>query len=133
MKPKTPINSKEGSVSLLTVIIMSAILLLGGLTVISVTIDLAKSNQDSIYHELNVFRIRSCVEEALNRIKFNHTFVGTASITFSDGSCSAEVTNDPGGNLNLKRISVTAQINNYYHSVNKLVDITNTPFIVSNQ
>jgi hypothetical protein len=126
-------KSLQASISLVTVIIMSAILLLGGLTVISSTIDLAKSNQDSIYHELNVFRIRSCVEEALNRIKFNHAYTGTASITFTDGNCSAVVTNDPGGNLNMKYITITSQINNFYHSVGKIVDITNTPFLVTNQ
>jgi DeoR/GlpR family transcriptional regulator of sugar metabolism len=126
-------KSLQGNISLTTVIVMTAILLLSGLSVITSTFDLAKANQDTVYHELNVFRIRSCVEEALNRIKFNHAFTGVAAITFTDGSCSATVSNDPGGNLNIKLVALTSQTKNFYYSLNKSIDITNTPFIVTNQ
>ncbi len=123
----------EANISLTTVIIMAAILLMGGLTVLISTMDLARANKDSIYYELNTFRLRSCVEEALNRLKFDHSYQGTASITFADGICSAVVTNDPGGNINLKYIAITSRIDNFYNSANKLVDLTNTPFTVTNQ
>ena len=127
-----PRCQKEASVSLTTVLLTGTILLLIGLTVIINAVDLANASKDSVNYELNLMRSRSCLEESLNKIKINYTFIGSVSITYSDGACTATVAADPGGNANKRRISVVSTIGNYTFTITKQADLSVSPYIVSN-
>lgn len=120
------------SVSLTTVLVTSTILLLVGITFILQAIDLSNASKNSVNYELNLMRSRSCVEEGLNRLKYNQSFTGSASIPYSDGSCTVEVTNDPGGNPNLKVLSISSNVSGYYYTATKIADVSVNPFTVTN-
>jgi hypothetical protein len=124
-------KSVAANISLTTVLVTSAILLLTGITIVFSTMDLAYSSKDTFNYELNTMRSRSCLEEAIYRIKNNPTFTGTAAITFTDGNCSAAVTNDPQ-NSNIKLVAITSMIKEYTYMLNKKVDISTSPFTVLN-
>lgn len=121
----------KGNISLTTVIVTSTILLLMGLTILFSTMDLAYSSKNIFNYELNLLRSRSCLEESLIRMKNNTAFTGTAPITFTDGNCSAVVTNDPVLS-NIKLVAITSVVNEYTYLLNKKVDISTVPYTVSN-
>lgn len=122
----------KANVSLTTVIITSTILLAIGITVIIGTIDLSRASKNSINYELNLMRSTTCLEEALNKLKTNHSFAGTITVPFSDGSCSATVTIAAGGNQDHKQIEIASQVGDYHYATNKLADVSTSPITVSN-
>lgn len=120
----------NASVSLTTVIVTSTVLLLVGLAYLLQAIDLANASKDAVNYELNLMRSRSCIEEGLNKIKYNPDFVGNASIPYSDGSCTVTVALT--GDTNIKNLTIVSEINGYFYTSVKLVDISARPFTITN-
>lgn len=120
----------NASVSLTTVIVTSTVLLLVGLAYLVQAIDLANASKDSVNFELNLMRSRSCVEEGLNKIKYNPDYVGDATIPYTDGSCVVTVSLE--GNPNLRVLNIVSEINGYYYTTSKIVDISTKPFTITN-
>ena len=112
----------KANVSLTTVIVTGTILLLSGMVILLSTMDLSYSSKDTFNYELNMMRTKSCLEEALARIKSNTAFTGSANITFSDGNCAAAVTNDPQ-HVNIKLVEITSVLGDYTYLSNKKIDI----------
>lgn len=121
----------KASVSLTTVLVTSAILLVGSITVLFNIIDMSKTNKNNVMYELNNIRADSCLEETMNKLKFNPNYTGTVSIAFTDGNCESIVSIDPVNN-DIRVLKITSIIEEYFYSINKRVDVSETPFYVFN-
>lgn len=122
----------QGNVSLTTVLVTSAILLLSGTTLLFGSIDQGRVSKDNVNYELAQIRSYSCLEEAMNKIKRSQSFTGLAEISYEDGQCEAEVIIDPM-NSNIRLINIISIYNNYQISNSKKVDISTSPFTITNQ
>lgn len=120
----------KASVSLTTVIVTSTILLLIGLSYLLQAIDLANASKDAVNFELNLMRSRSCIEEGLNKLKYNPDFLGAVSIPYNDGDCTVTVTADTDPNKRI--LAVVSELNDYSYETTKIVDISTKPFLIEN-
>lgn len=125
-------NRLQGNISLTTVLVTSAILLLSGTTLLFGSIDQGRVSKDNVNYELAQIRSYSCLEEAMNKIKRNQAFVDIAEISYEDGHCQAEVSIDPVNN-NIRMINIISIYNNYQISNGKKVDISTSPYTITNQ
>ena len=121
----------KANVSLTVVLVTSAVLLIGSITIILNVIDMTKTNKDNVMYELNTIRADSCLEESMNRLKFNPNFEGSVSITFEDGSCESIISIDLVNN-DLRLLEISSVINEYHYQISKQVDMLQTPFYVFN-
>jgi len=119
----------DANISLTVVLVITTILILGGLTVLISSVDLAHSSKSANVKMLNELRSRSCVEEGLYRIKLNIMFTGQASIVFTDGNCVNNITIDPQ-NANIRIFTISSVINEYQFDIVKHIDITQHPYII---
>jgi hypothetical protein len=120
----------KANVSLTTVIVTSAVLLVSTITVMLSIMDMSKSSKNNYNYEMNTLRAVSCIEESMNRIKYNPNFTGTVTIAFGDGTCESVVSLD--SDPNIRNLSITSQYNGYYYQVNKKADISQSPFYIFN-
>jgi hypothetical protein len=118
----------KANISLITVLVTTMILLLGGIVVIMNSIDLSHSAKDSFNGIINEMHARSCVEEGLVRIKKDVTFTGQFTITFTDGSCTNVVTTDSP--TTVKKFTISSNASGYNLSLIKKVDTSVDPFVI---
>lgn len=71
---------------------------------------------------------KSCVEEAMQQIRDNHSFVGTNSLNIQGGSCTYNVTDAGGGN---RTIDATGVMGNVVKKVQARVIITMLSIVIS--
>jgi hypothetical protein len=121
----------KANVSLTTVLVTSAIIILGSITVILNVVDMSRNSKNNMMYELNSMRSDSCIEESMHRIKYNPSFTGTVTITFEDGNCQSVVSIDPV-DPNIRILALTAQIDDYYFSITKKADISQSPIYIFN-
>ncbi len=117
----------EGTVALTTVLIISAILLIGGVTVILSGIDLTISTKNFETNRILQGVERTCLEESLNRVKSSSSFTGNITFTEAPTTCTASVSNDPL-HVNFKVIAVTSSKGSYTINHTYTVDISQSPF-----
>lgn len=109
MKKKPQIKA---SIALTTVIIVSAILLSGGITLVLVSIDLALARQGHSATTEGRFHSVSCLEEVLKRLSEDSSFEGNVSIAPVEENCTATVSNDPGDS-SIKLVEITSVVESY--------------------
>lgn len=119
----------KANISMTLVLVIMAVLISAGIIVLLTSVDLANSTKDSFNLYLNEMRSKSCVEEGLNRIKNNSTYTGTLTISYTDGNCSVEISNDTQ-NANYKIFQVQSSVGTYNYSLSKKVDISQDPNII---
>jgi hypothetical protein len=123
--------SLKANITLTTVVVIGAILLISGTALLFMTIDLsiaAKSYVNSGYAEVNSI---SCLEESLNRLKQSSTYTGTLSVTYNGSNCQSTITDDPVYG-NIKHISIISYYGEYQYAKNKRVDISTDPDTLMN-
>jgi len=86
-------NKKNGYVTLVTVIIVGAVILSIVLFMIKSGLDATENSQASNSSTQARFLADACAEEALQQIRDNTSFTGTNSVNFSSNSCSYSVAN----------------------------------------
>jgi hypothetical protein len=119
----------SASASVTTVIALTGLLLLGGIIVVLNSIDLAKSSKVKIETSLAQLRARTCFEESLQKIKYDHYYQDTFTINYADGTCQATVV-DHDVIPDYKEITITSSVDAYSYQEEKLVDIATSPFDV---
>jgi hypothetical protein len=120
----------KGNITLTTVLFVSVILLLGGITLVITNIDFTLASKGFYNGTLAQIRSRTCLNDSLLRLKTNTAYTGSFTISFTDGTCSATVAN--GSSANTKTISLSAAVNGYSYSQTKNVDTSVIPFRVTN-
>jgi hypothetical protein len=116
---------KKGSVALTTVILISGLLLIGGLTVIVVSIDVSRISR--IVSDAEIARIQSttCFEEGLLQMKQNELFLGEVNLD----NCSYTIANTV--NPDIRMMEIASEAGPYSYSRMYRVDISTTPYTVS--
>lgn len=118
----------NGAVALTTVIILTSILMIAGTTIVLTSIDLRKStknNNSFIQAEIN---FDSCIEESVQRLKYNPGYTGTFTVTMINGSCEAIVSNDVDPMVKILEIISTSETSTFSDTVR--VDTSVYPFQV---
>lgn len=92
------LNTKNGYITLMSVLIASAVVVSISLALLQLGINASKTMgiiQDTKY--ANSFA-RSCAEEALSQIRNSASFSGPGNLSFKEGSCLYNVLNTGGQN-----------------------------------
>ena len=119
----------KANVSLILVLIITAVLISSGMIVLFSSMDLSNSTKDSFNLYLNEMRTRSCLEEGLNRLKNNQVYTGIVSISYTDGNCTVEISNDLS-NPSIRIFLINSTIGTYNYSITKKIDISTDPFTI---
>jgi hypothetical protein len=127
---KNNLKKPKGMIALTTVLFVSTILMLAGLTLVITGVDFALTSKANYNGSLAQIRSRSCLEESLYKIKNNLAYTGNFSIAYPDGNCSATVTND--ALLNIKNVALTGTVGSYNFSQSRKVNTSTIPFGLSN-
>ncbi len=110
--------------------IISSILLVGGIVLIFTNIDLSKSTKTYNINVQNAMLSRSCLEEALLRVSVDTSYTGTINLTVSSGTCTVIISNH--SNPSLKVLNITTVVQGYTYTLSKNVNITMSPIQVVN-
>ena len=119
----------KANVSLILVLIITAVLVSAGITVLMSSMDLSNSTKDSFNLYLNEMRTRSCLEEGLNRLKNNQLYTGQVSISYTNGLCTVDISTD-GSNPSIKIFLINSTVDSYNYSITKKIDISTDPFTI---
>ncbi|MDD3661959.1 MAG: hypothetical protein PHG63_02730 [Candidatus Dojkabacteria bacterium] len=120
-------RSDSGSVALITVIVITGLLLATGIAAVLTSADLAVSVRDH-QHKMRVGHVvRSCLEEALLRIKDDESFAGNFSFSMVGGSCEVGVGVDPL-DPDLRTIDIVSTADGFEKSRQYTVNISLNPY-----
>ncbi|MBD3329212.1 hypothetical protein GF357_01835 [Candidatus Dojkabacteria bacterium] len=79
------IKSYQANAALVLVVAMSAILIIGGISVVLSSVDLGKSSGDAVSGSYARLNSVSCREEALYKIARDPNYVGDTTLSFDTG------------------------------------------------
>ena len=119
----------KANISLVLVLIIAAVLISAGIIVLVSSMDLSNSTKDSFNLYLNEMRTRSCLEEGLNRLKSNKSYTGLVSISYTNGICTVNISNDIS-NPNIKVFLIDSSVDNYNYSITNRIDTSTDPYTV---
>ena len=119
----------KANVSLTTVLIITTLLLLGGIAVVFTTMDLATSTKSSNNKIINDLQAQSCIEEGLYKLRNNSAFIGQVTVPFVNGVCVVNISVD-AQNANQRVFSITSTSNEYQYDIIKHIDISQNPFVI---
>lgn len=122
----------RGNVSLTTVIVVGALLIVSGMGLLANSIDIALSTKAYFNQTLADLRVTSCIEEGMFKITKDVAFTGTVSVTYTDGNCETVISN-VGGNTSKKRLLITSTVGDYSVTREKFADTTVSPMILLNE
>lgn len=112
---------KKGSVVLIAVLVISAIILLISISLVLSSIDEITMSSSEEYSQGALAIADSCLEEALLSLNRNNNYSG-AILNLGDGSCTIEIE----GTGNQRVISVYAELNHYVRKLK--AEVTLSPF-----
>lgn len=120
---------KKGSVALTSVIIITAILMFGGITAVISSLDVTNATVNNVYIEKAKVLGGTCFQESLHRVKTLPEFTGDVTFTDIDGNtCTSTVSDNVTPDL--KDINTTSTYNDHTYSFLKRVDISSDPFMI---
>jgi hypothetical protein len=119
---------KKASVALTSVLLISAILLSSGITLVLTNIDLARASKDFFALQKNKLNAETCLEESLFDIKQNFSYTGTFNYSNPVGSCTAVVSD--GTPSTIKIVEMTSIVGDYYYRTTVRIDTTQNPIAV---
>lgn len=122
-------DSEKGLIALTTLLIMSTVLVISGISVVYLSIDSAGVSRNYVNLNHAKSNIQSCLDEALLRITLNRNYTGSGSVVVGGITCTYNVTNH-ATNLNYKEISVSSSFEINHFSKVFIVDKSKTPIEV---
>lgn len=122
-------QKQKGAAALITLIILSTVLLLTGITLVLNSIDLNRSLKGFISNQFLYIQSRTCLEDAMSKIRFNPNYDGTSTFTLNGITCQVTVANN-AGNINYRDINLTVNNGEFYYSELKIVNISTNPISV---
>lgn len=121
----------KGNVSLTTVILVGALLIVSGMGLLANAIDITLSTKSYFNRMLAESRISTCVEEAMYKLAKNPPYTGPITVAYSDGNCQVQISNI-GGDPTKKNLQISATIGQYTVTKTKKADTTTSPMSVTN-
>lgn len=100
----------DGYITLLSVVIFSAVSVAIVTTVLFLGSQSLSSSRDQELGAYGRQILDACIEEALERIKDLESFTGFGSLSFGNGTCSYQVTNNGGTNRTVTASSTSGTI-----------------------
>lgn len=123
---KKPGKNLDAAVALTTLIVISSILLLTGMTIVVTSIDLSKSTKNASITMQNESQLISCREEALIRLKTDPAYLGTDTITYANGSCDYTMAVH-ATNPDYRDLTITSTLDEYTLEEIMTVDVSQNP------
>lgn len=124
-------NNKKGAVALISVIIITSVLILTGITVINYSINSSKIGYSNNDGEIAFLYANSCIEEVMYRLKGTPTYTTAGvTLTLANGSCTFVVTNSSP--TTMKLVTATGVYSDSKYIENKKIDTTTTPHTLTN-
>lgn len=120
----------RASIALPTVVLISSILLIGGLSIIIMSIDIRKSTKGFSEYTTARLEAQACLEEGIEDLKFDSTYTGSFSMTFPSGSCDITISNI-GGDPTLKEAVITSSHGDTDYEAKYEIDVSAYPLTVS--
>lgn len=120
-----------GNISLTTVILVGAILIVSGMAVLSNAIDIAMSTKSYFNRNMADLRASTCIDEGMYKIAKQSTYTGTTTVNYADGNCVVVITNI-GGDPTKKNLAITARYGLFTVTRTKRADTATTPISITN-
>lgn len=119
----------NGSVALTTLIVIMAILLSAGATLIVLNVDMAKSTKDYSNVVKNDLDIESCLQESLLKLKNDPSYTGSQIMSVDGIQCNLSITVDTE-NANYRDVTVSTNGTDYSYDKSIIVDISTAPITI---
>jgi hypothetical protein len=113
------IAKQTGSIALISILIVSAILLILVIGTSDSQLSTAYQQLNSISYKTSYYISEACLEEVMGKIKTNSGYVGGTVNVGDDGSCEVVVTGD-----STKTISVVTTFGSYTQNYEAQVSVT---------
>jgi hypothetical protein len=128
MTRKYIFKKRRGSIALTTVLVISSLLIIGGLALGVSSMDYSESIKS--YNSLSVMKMHreACFDESLYRLKTNRTLTGSFLLNFENGTCTANIQST--SNANIKSVTLSATNESYNSQEVKGVDTSQTNLII---
>lgn len=123
---ETKIN---GNISLTTVILVGALLIVSGMAVLSNAMDISLSTKSYLNRSMVDLRVITCIDEGMYRLAQNVTYTGSFTVTYPNGSCQVTVAIV---NATTKSITSTGIYGSYQATRTKQVNTSVSPMTLSN-
>ena len=120
----------QGGIALTTVIVLSGVLLTTGIAIAITAIDLRKASEAATDNFVAESYSLTCLDESVNKLKFNPTYTGNFSLTLPDGDCSSFITNN--ANPNYKDVAIMSSKGRSIVEVSYVLDVSDYPFQIVN-
>lgn len=119
----------EGNIALTTVLVLMAILVISGTTMLMGSLDMARIAND--YRDTKTLELyaSSCLEEGLRKLSIDTGYTGSFEFDQNDLACDIAIATETG-NPSVKIISISATVKNFYYFTSARVNITTNPISV---
>lgn len=119
-------SRKKGAIALTTTTLFLAIMIVGGISLVSVGVNLSHSAKTYNDYSFAKYGTINCLEQSLFELTFDMDFTGVVSYAEGNLSCSANILNIASFPL-YKQIDLSGNFidSNYYES--KTVDLSQNP------
>ncbi len=132
MMKRTLFKKKKynAGVALPTVVLISSILLIGGLGLVAMSIDVRKSSKSFSEYVQASMRAEVCLEESIQVLKYDPAYTGNFNLSFPTGECDSVISNI-GIDPNLKEVVITSDFGASYYEKKYEVDVSDYPITIS--
>lgn len=120
-------HTADASIALITVIIVSAILLAIGTSLVISSMDLTMSSKNALASTYSYSLRRTCLEEAMYKLRYDSSYSIGITVNTEKGTCTATILphdTEP----DMRFIDITTQYDNYTTEETKTVDLSQNPF-----
>ncbi len=125
-------KKQKGYIALTTVLIILPLLLLTGIDSVYKNITLLLTGKMTYDHNILEINAETCLEESVYKIKKNRTYAGVLTITQTEWSCTATIS-DKSGEAGVKLIEITASDKgDNVVTIFKQLNTNTDPFGISN-
>lgn len=122
-------NKKPGVVAFVTMLVIANILMISTVSLVINNIDHAQATISLRNGEYLQAVSKSCLDEALLRLRNNNDFAGVVSLSLSN-NIECQLTVSDGAQLGTKSVAIITTKDNYTYNINYTIDISgNRPIV----
>lgn len=125
---KTNKKRYKGVVALTTMLVVMAVLTASGIALVYTSINLRNSTQAYYHSKLASVYMSNCLEESVDRLKYDQAFTGTFNFSQNGENCDVTVSNDPQPDV--KVIDITSISDSYQVDKQFRLDISDYPYLL---
>lgn len=119
----------KGSMSLTTVLLIGVMIVAGSTVLVLTTVDMAISTKRFESGQKAKDEARTCLEEAMYKIRRDTSFEGEVTYSSTEFTCTATVGTIPGEQKS-KSISIVGTLGEYSSTQAYIVEIFTEPYVI---